>query len=260
MSNALRSKSSVEPTYSGAPRAPKPTHRHAGTFITLQEQVPDELRTELGYTKTYDFPGDYIDGYHRYLATVAVHDGFPFINMGVAGWLLRADALKLYELAYFAGEDALEIGSYQGLSTTIIANALHNSERPGSLYSVDLMPENSQGTREGLERRQVPGREMVKCMLQDGTKFLKRAKEVGRRFSFAFIDHAHDYEPMVDCCKLLPHVLRPGAFVLFHDYNDPRNLLLESDFAVYQAVTEHLLPDQFEFWGTFACCGLYRRL
>ena len=64
---------------------------------------------------------------------------------------------------------------------------------------------------------------------------------------------------MLSACRLLPGVLEPGAFCLFHDYNDPRNAdPLDDDYGVYQGVTDGLAPARFSFWGIYGCTGLFR--
>ena len=112
---------------------PQPVHRNADTYLTL-EQTAVEKRFDMHYKPTYDFPGDYLDGFHQFLANAPefapdVAEGC--INIGFEGWLLPADACKLYELAYFNG-DVLEIGTYRGLSSAVMAHAITNSgaDRP----------------------------------------------------------------------------------------------------------------------------------
>ena len=238
---------------------PKPVHRNGVTALSL-EQTSHDQRLTAGYRKTYDFPRDYIDGYHRWLGIGAPYDPeMHILRIGVDGWLFKADALKLYELAFF-NRDILELGTYKGLSTTILSNAVFNSGEPGKIYTVDLDPEFSAAARAGFEQRQVPGRENVWFAAASAGEFCARQIKAGRRFNFVFIDHSHEYEPMVETCQQLAHVTEPGAFCLFHDYNDPRNANPEvKEYGVYQAVAEYLPRDDFEFWGIFGCTGLFRR-
>ena len=59
----------------------------------------------------------------------------------------------------------------------------------------------------------------------------------------------------------LADVLWPGAFCLFHDFNDFRNAdPAYEDYGVYQGVADGLQQGRFEFWGIYGCCGLYRAL
>lgn len=43
-----------------------------------------------------------------------MHDEADIINIGIDGWLLLADAMKLYELTYFCPGDVIELGTYRG--------------------------------------------------------------------------------------------------------------------------------------------------
>src|SRR4249920_3794215 len=94
--------------------------RHESTFLTL-DQTSTDRRFQMPYVRTFNFPGEFINEEHRALASNIRSDGM--IDIGVEGWLLAADALKLYELVYFCGGDVLELGTYRGLSTSICAPA-----------------------------------------------------------------------------------------------------------------------------------------
>lgn len=242
---------------------PQAVHRNADTLLTL-EQTSIEKRFVMDFRPTYDYPGDYVDGFHRYLSQAPF---FPpqvadkCIDIGFEGWLLRADACKLYELAFF-NPDVLEIGTYRGLSSAVMSHAIVNSGRNGGIVTVDLDPTHQNIAREAHERRRVPNRENIHFFHFDGAAFVRNLyqNQEPRRFQMVFVDHTHQYEPMLDICPLLHNVTLPGGFVLFHDYNDPRNADKNAkDFGVYQAVTETLNMDEFEFYGIFGCCGLFRR-
>lgn len=237
-----------------AAEAPEPAFRHEDSFLTL-EQTATEHRFDMPYRKTYAFEGDYIDADHRHLAECPTTDGM--INLGIEGWLLPPDALKLYELGWFAGGDILELGSYRGLSTSLLAKALVNSGRRDAIHSVDLSPEAIVGSRATLKGR--PGADHVSFMETDGDTAISRFAKARKKFRFAFVDHSHRYEHVQSACVLIPQVLAPGAFVLFHDYNDPRNPATDTEeYGVYQGVRDGLDPSRFDFWGIYGCTGLYR--
>ena len=62
------------------------------------QQTAVEMRFEMKYKPTYDFPGKYIDGYHKFLAEAKLFSddvAEGCIDIGVEGWLLPADACKL---------------------------------------------------------------------------------------------------------------------------------------------------------------------
>lgn len=86
------------------------------------------------YQPNFNFSGAFIDTYHQSLAEAPLKDDVliqiknrRWFGRVLAGFLRREDALKLYELSYFATGDILELGSYQGLSTSILAQAVRNS-------------------------------------------------------------------------------------------------------------------------------------
>lgn len=83
--------------------------------------------TTVTYQHSFPFAGEFIDAEHARIASA------PLGRMGIArcidldidGYLTRDEALKLYEIARFARGDILELGTFRGLSTSIIARALH---------------------------------------------------------------------------------------------------------------------------------------
>jgi hypothetical protein len=114
-------------------------HAHKDTFLSFEslgERIPE-------YQPTYEFKGEFIDAYHRLLGDTANYEGILLrLNNRsgpggerIDGWLRRADALKLYELAYFAKRDILELGCYHGLSTTILARLRQFVPAQAHLYS-----------------------------------------------------------------------------------------------------------------------------
>ena len=108
-------------------------HKHPETWIT-----PSEGGIAFShYRKTFDFPGEFIDDAH---ARYAHAPPSGLIEVGIPGWLRVADALKLYEMAYFSQGQVLEIGAYHGLSTSILALALRNAGRGHTLVSLELDP------------------------------------------------------------------------------------------------------------------------
>lgn len=256
--------------------------RNAETWLSLEDTAERNWR-QAPFRKTYDYPGDWIDPYHRSLAEAPLLPDGDFLDLGITGWLLRADALKLYELAYFA-QDVLELGTCCGLSASVIARAVHNSGRPRAFATVDLDPTIQDAARWSLDQQATPGREAVQYFRREGAQFLRDLIERGeprrrswmdallrrpapsgfdvlpRRYSLVFVDHAHTYDAVTQVCALLHEVVEPGGFALFHDYNDPRNILPDvDDYGVYQAVGDALRREHFDFYGVFGCAGLFRR-
>lgn len=236
-------------------------HRHEDTFLTLEA-----LGTRIPpYQPTYDFPGPHLDEAHAALARGPFKDGFlvqrrdsRWLGQIIPGWLRAEDALKLYELAYFADGDILELGSYHGLSTSIMAEASRNSPRPKHLYSVDLDGVAVRAARFHLWRAGLGA--AVRVERQEALAAVRAQAAAGRKAALVFVDHSHAYQPVFDVCQAMPQILPPGGFCLFHDFNDPRNRdAANRDYGVYQAVIAGLAPAEFEFWGCYGVLALYRR-
>src|SRR5260370_15519846 len=191
--------------------------RHENTFLTLDQTAVDR-RFEMPYLKTYDYPGEFINGSHAALVANIAETGM--IDLGIEGWLLPADALKLYELVYFCGGDILELGTYYGLSTSVAAQASQDSGVNNVIVTIDLSSEAIARARANLEGR--PGAERIYPFVVDGGKAVRDLGDANRMFDFAFIDHSHACEHVYDVCRSLDRVVKPGAFCLFHDFNDPR--------------------------------------
>lgn len=234
-------------------------HVHPDTYLEM-----GELGTRFPpYRPTFDFRSRYIDRAHRAIGTARLQDGLirlktrRWLGTVIPGWLRRDDALKLYELAYFAGGDVLELGSYHGLSTSILARASRNASPPKHVVSVDLEPGSVDATRATLASLGLS--ETVTSVCDDAMTAIRRYASHGRRFGFVFVDHAHSYEPVYQVCRELDLITLPGAFCLFHDFNDARNRDPDDhDYGVYQAVTAGLAGRPFRFCGIYGCTALYR--
>jgi predicted O-methyltransferase YrrM len=235
-------------------RALRPAHHHPETLLTL-EQTATERRFDHPFLATYPFRPPYINAAHEAFTTCPTQQGM--IDIGIPGWLLPADALKLYELAYYAPGDVLELGTYRGLSAHVIRQAIQASPRPGrTLISIDLDPGSTEAGRASVAGQRGAGN--VHFFTTSADEALETFTRARRKFALCFIDHSHRYEHVRSACERLPGVLLPGSFCLFHDYNDPRNACPhDADYGVFQAVSE-FLPRPLEPWGVYGCCGLFR--
>jgi hypothetical protein len=237
----------------GGPRA---HYRNVETALTLEQTAADR-RFAMPFRPTYDYTGAFINAEHAAFATCPTREGM--IDIGIDGWLLPADAMKLYELAYFCGGDCLELGTFRGLSTSVLLRASVAAGARHQILSIDLDPVAPDAGRATLAG--MPGAERVHFFNTDGDEALASFRRAGRSFAFCFIDHSHRYEHVLSACRVLHHVLRRGAFCLFHDYNDQRNAMADcDDYGVWQGVNDGLDRRRFEFWGVFGCTGLFRRV
>ncbi|MEO7793746.1 MAG: class I SAM-dependent methyltransferase [Thermoanaerobaculia bacterium] len=229
---------------------------------TTRHDVPVPLVAIPPYLPTYEFPGDFINEQHRYYAICPEKE--HLIDVGIDGWLRREDALKLYELAYFAPGAIVEMGSYHGLSTSILARAAQDSEAAGDapagrrIVSVELDPAAQSVARAHLERLGFAAR--VDFVESDAQAWCMRAAEAGEEFAMAFVDHDHAYESVLQVCRELPGITYPGAFCLFHDWLDARNFEPDNAcYGVFGATQDGLAAESFDFYGVFGVAGLFRR-
>ncbi len=235
---------------------------HKNTLMQLEE-----LGTQFpGYQPTFGFQGEFIDAAHRFFSECPVNEDSQvqmrnevWFRTVIKGFLRRADALKLYELAYFAQGDILELGSYQGLSTCILSQANHNSSLRKRIVSVDLSLLRVSQTLLNLHTMRLHGD--VTVMWAEAVSAIRRLARDHREFEFVFVDHSHAYDPVYAVCRELRTIVKKGGFCLFHDFNDFRNKDGSNrEYKVYQAVTEGLAAEEFEFCGIYGCCALYRAI
>ncbi len=235
---------------------------HKDTFRKLAD-----LGNQIGaYQPTFDFEGEFINSSHRYFLNCPVNDN-NLIQMShrlwsksvVRGYLLREDALKLYELAYFVQGNILEIGSYHGLSTCVLSQANQDSPYRKRLVSVDLSPKSVLYTTCNLYTMGL--KRDVKIIWAEAANKIQQFAQNHSEFEFVFIDHAHGYSPVYAVCCELRSIVKKGGFCLFHDFNDPANKdPKNSEYKVYQAVMDGLKATDFEFYGIYGCTALYRAI
>lgn len=211
------------------------------------------------YRPTFRYEGDTINAKHRRIAEApGGRLGLAYlIDLGIDGFLLRADAPKLYELAYFVPGDVLELGTHKGLSTSILAGALADRGH-GRIETVDIDADASAIARANLRAR--PGAERVTFTLADAADRMDQLIAAGASFGFVFVDHWHGYDATLAVVKRAKTLLAPGGFILFHDFLDPGNADPAHPHGVFQAVVDGFgADDRFAFCGNFGCCGLFRR-
>lgn len=172
------------------------------------------------------------------------------------GWLLEADARKLYELAHLTDGPILEIGTYRGKSTIIIASALRDAGRAGPIVSLDV---DASGLDEAAAAAAARGVEDRIVLVRGTAEALFRSRP-----SFApalvFLDGDHSRRGVARDLRALRDRVPSGALLLFHDFHDDRNAdPSEPDYGVPQAVEASWVARDCEFGGVFGCCGLFER-
>jgi predicted O-methyltransferase YrrM len=200
------------------------------------------------YLPSYDFGRERLSDAHANAAELVAD---------IPGWLRPEDALKLYELAYYAPGPILEIGTYRGKSATLMAMAARDSGRSTLVVSVDVDPS---GLREAAAAAAAKGvRDRLLLVRGSAEAFL--ASNDGFRPSLVFLDADHSEEAVArDLRTLEPHVPR-GGLLLLHDFLDPKNDdPSASEVGVVDAVHRSWVSHRCEFAGVFGASGLFRRV
>jgi len=190
------------------------------------------------------------DAGHRLIASWPVVGGL--ITTEPRGFLRPADALTLYDIARHGSGNVLEIGSAWGLSATILCRAVR-ARGGGTVVSLEIDPEFQRLTSAAVRKLHLSRWHEMRG--GDGTVLLGQAAARREQFSAIFIDHDHGLEASLQACSLLPRVLAPGGFMLFHDFKDPLNET--GEYGVYAAV-RGMLRDHPELalYGVPGCCAL----
>jgi hypothetical protein len=90
------------------------------------------------YEPTITVPaGQFVDRINA--APNGMHGVSILIDLGIEGYLFKTEALKLYKIATHCEGNVLEVDTHKGLSTSIIAQALHDRGH-GCLETIELKP------------------------------------------------------------------------------------------------------------------------
>ncbi len=197
----------------------------------------------------------WIDAAQEAIAALPVEGAL--IKGAVHGYLRPADALTLYELAYLARGDVLEMGSAWGLSTSILGRAVHHSGRQASVVSIEIDPNFQAITRNTMQAEGLLAQ--FEGLAGDATAVATQLVVQRRQFGLVFVDHDHRHEATHQVCHLLAALLPAGCIAVFHDFNDERNRTEPQTYGVYRAISEWLPGSDFTFVGVVGCCGLVQR-
>jgi Methyltransferase domain len=169
----------------------------------------------------------------------------------IPGWQMEGDSYKLYEMAHFAGDVILELGTYGGRSAVVeLRGALSNSARIApQFFGIDLDPEAIPRSHASLRQFGLAEH----ALLFHGT-----VQDFARTFpirpTMVFVDADHKYEGVQRDLAALAGLLPPGVPVLCHDYCDPKNNT--GEYGVRQAATEWEQAGYANFLGVFGCAAL----
>lgn len=212
---------------------------------------------DSSYRPTFPEVSSYIDATHRSYAELPTQDAV--IQSDIAGWLRVPEALKIYEMAFYANGDILDLGTYEGLSCSIMAQACQNARNGSMIYSVDISSQDK-AKRNANTYGFV---DVVQFLQGDATDICREFIAKGHQFAFVFVDHSHAYQDVVAICEIVDSLLLPEGYVLFHDFVHPANT--DADHPLYEfygvphAVLDSLPGDVIEYCGLFGGATLYRK-
>ncbi len=174
----------------------------------------------------------------------------------VPGMLWPADEDKLHELASSTEGPILEIGTYRGRSTTIMA--LGAASGAGALLiSVDVDPAAQRAAAAALIRHGVGER----VLLVRGSCAAAVRRLRGLRPALTFVDGDHSAAGVLRDLEVLEPVVPRDGLLLFHDFGDSRNAdPAVAEIGVQEGIRASWVERDCEFLGEHGVCGLFRRV
>jgi hypothetical protein len=220
------------------------------------------------YRKTYAFEGDFVDENQRRIACLSVDfprgkPPFPFdysTNVPTPHFpKILIDLIKIYELAYFAAGNVIDLGTAEGRSSYVMSQALTASGNPNRVHTIELSPKQIARARKnhaGFEHcsnvifHQGSGHVVLKELIHEGVSA-----------DFVFVDHSHEFEETALTCSLLDLIIPVGGMALFHDYLDGRNFDPDNlEYNVVKGIGAGLDLTRFRPVGVFGSTGLFERI
>jgi len=140
----------------------------------------------------------------------------------VEGWLNPPDAAFLFALA--RGRNVLEVGSYCGLSTIVMAKSAKH------IYCIDPFDSRFAGTdnkrdtlkefRANLRRHRVQNFTFHKGTVEAYALNRQPHMPAFSTFDMVFIDAEHSYAAVKRQIELIVPHLASGSIIAFHDYRE----------------------------------------
>lgn len=219
----------------------------ADLHVIENESVSIELRGEYlkqkyfenvnseNFTKFWNLRIDFVNKFNDYFNYLEVpKDANSIISLALytGGWLYKGEyelLIKASELAKNTNSHFVEVGSWRGKSTVLIANSLFGSNL--NLYCID----NWQGGTDTDCLRLAKSFDM-KTEFDNNTKlFGKNIRTIiglsteqnvidllPKQIGFIFFDGAHDYETVKQEIDIYLPMLVEGGVLCFHDTDNPR--------------------------------------
>lgn len=161
---------------------------------------------ETEFTNEYAWGRQYFDTEACQVSPVA--NAFP---RDISGWLLPEEAKALEQ--WTNGKNVLEIGSYCGLSTVVIARHANH------VSAVDYF--DGRGTPSPRDTRAEFESNIARYGVADRVSAFHPDAMPDGPFDVVFIDGAHDYESVKADIEKAIDVLTIDGVLMFHDYGHP---------------------------------------
>ena len=210
------------------------------------KSIIQQLLKILGYeiSKAYSFNGSYSPYSKIELKSKKIIDleELAGISKSIPGMISPKAGQFLYTMCYMQQlkGDVVEIGSWQGRSTSFLARAVSNSQN-GDFYAIDHFQGNV-----GTEKFYVVGENdlsdleknflsnMDRIGLSNSVRLLNMPNELAEQelgdinIRFLFIDGDHTKKGVEKDIELFFPKLMPGSIVVFDDFSKSRSGLVEA--------------------------------
>ncbi|MDD9814616.1 MAG: class I SAM-dependent methyltransferase [Gammaproteobacteria bacterium] len=165
----------------------------------------------------------------------AVHEQFARYcgNIPAAGGITADDRRAVYCIVSGTGAASiLEIGTHRGISTTLLALALHHGgAREKKLVSVDVFDvnrENGGGQTPAARMERMGFAGFVEFVQADSVGYLRCCRE---KYDLIFLDGDHRAPAVYREIPAALKLLNPGGVILLHDYHPGhRPLPIDANF------------------------------
>ena len=137
------------------------------------------------------------------------HNNDGMINCDIEGWMHRDEA-RVIEKTLPGKKTILELGTYQGLSTSIIASFC---DPDAKITTVEIFKEQQEKAKHNLQMF-----DNIDYINKDSNIWLDT---VDTEFDWVFVDHSHDSFYMDSTMMKLKQVVSPDHIILLHDMHLP---------------------------------------
>ena len=137
------------------------------------------------------------------------HNKDGMLQFGIEGWMHRDEA-RVIEKTLPGKKNILELGTYQGLSTSIIASFC---DADAKITTVEIFKEQQEKAKHNLTMF-----DNIDYINEDSNTWLSNIKT---EFDWVFVDHSHDTFYMDTSMMKIKQVVSPDHIILLHDMHLP---------------------------------------